>query len=413
MRCHEIQEHLSAYIDGMLDSSLTGIVEKHMSACGECRLEYEDLCTAISLLKELPEVAPPLELRAILREKLMTIPVPVPETKANIGFIRKFTTGKWIRSLAAAAVICLTVGVTALWYDKYDGHMFNPVLQEMSGDEARVQYDTHQKKTDNNYLADSTGETIMPEEPGTNSQQLRTPIGSGEETASPTATPEVSPPVVDEGEPPEGMPGFFGLGGGPESEYSIMMQEPVEQQLQDQSETTQQEPMLDNGRIPQTEPEEMDTMMKMSMPPEPALNSELIAMEYEVTYVKNFENTNRSIDEVLDKYSKYGIKSAESEAYYRMLRIPVAEIELFLDELSQIGKVEYDTISRDLTFDIQQVRDKLNSLRDQEQNALEQDNPDNNKADLDLLRSNIAKQEEILANLIQEFEYATVKIILE
>jgi len=47
MRCHDICENLSAYIDGMLDQSDASLVELHLESCPGCKSEYDDLIRAM------------------------------------------------------------------------------------------------------------------------------------------------------------------------------------------------------------------------------------------------------------------------------------------------------------------------------------------------------------------------------
>ena len=50
MKCNEIKELLSLYIDGMLDEGERKEVEEHLSACLECRKEYDELSEMVALL---------------------------------------------------------------------------------------------------------------------------------------------------------------------------------------------------------------------------------------------------------------------------------------------------------------------------------------------------------------------------
>lgn len=122
MRCHDIRENLSAYIDGMLEPSIASRVEEHLASCAECRVEYDELLAVVEMVRELPEVAPPPEFRAYLRQRVSgSASVASAAVNAAQPRTRKFFAGRWVGVVAAAAVVFLTVGVTALWYDQKGG----------------------------------------------------------------------------------------------------------------------------------------------------------------------------------------------------------------------------------------------------------------------------------------------------
>lgn len=59
MKCNEIRELLSLYIDNMLEDELKSEVEKHIAFCPECKKEYEELKELSQILSDLPEVPLP------------------------------------------------------------------------------------------------------------------------------------------------------------------------------------------------------------------------------------------------------------------------------------------------------------------------------------------------------------------
>lgn len=116
MRCHDICEKLSAYIDGMLEQSDASLVEQHLKSCPACQMEYDDLLATVELVKNLPPVEPPPGFRDALKKRLIAKPAPR----------RLFFGGRWAGMVAAAAVIFITVGVTALWYGERGGMQLIP-----------------------------------------------------------------------------------------------------------------------------------------------------------------------------------------------------------------------------------------------------------------------------------------------
>ncbi|MFZ5650105.1 MAG: anti-sigma factor family protein [Bacillota bacterium] len=125
MQCHEIQESLSAYLDGMLDPSVTDSVDRHLKRCPVCRSEAEDLKMIVRLVRELPEVEPPAGFRTELRAKLDRVPAPA----GKAGLIQKISRGRWAGIVALAASFLLVVGTAA---SVWDGFPLKSGVQEIS-----------------------------------------------------------------------------------------------------------------------------------------------------------------------------------------------------------------------------------------------------------------------------------------
>lgn len=70
MNCQTIGDNLSAYLDKALPPDEMREIEKHLSACPECRQELAELQKTINLLASLDEVIPPASFRRDLRKKL-------------------------------------------------------------------------------------------------------------------------------------------------------------------------------------------------------------------------------------------------------------------------------------------------------------------------------------------------------
>ncbi|MFZ5645448.1 MAG: anti-sigma factor family protein [Bacillota bacterium] len=110
MRCHEVQEMLSAYFDGMLDPSAKNAVDLHLEGCAACRIELEDLSFVVGLVRELPLVDPPAEFGESLRSRVEALR-PV-KTR---GFLQKIALGRWSRVVAVAASFLLVIGIAGAW----------------------------------------------------------------------------------------------------------------------------------------------------------------------------------------------------------------------------------------------------------------------------------------------------------
>lgn len=111
MHCHEVNDLLSAYIDGMLDPSEHALVAQHLEECSLCRQECRDIKDVVQILNDLPLVIPPAGFREELRGRLKGL-----GQKSKTGIITKLTRGKWSGVLAVAASLALTVGVAGAFY---------------------------------------------------------------------------------------------------------------------------------------------------------------------------------------------------------------------------------------------------------------------------------------------------------
>lgn len=112
MQCQEVQELLSAYLDGMLDPSEKDRADRHLLRCQACRSELEDFKMVLGLLRDLPPVDPPAQFRRELRNKLSQAAIPGRKAGLFPGLAR----GKWPGILAAAASFILVIGLAANWY---------------------------------------------------------------------------------------------------------------------------------------------------------------------------------------------------------------------------------------------------------------------------------------------------------
>ena len=71
MKCDEINDRLSLYIDNELSPEEMRQVEEHLQSCEICQKEYEDYKNLISVLNGLPEEEPPEGYCKRLHKKLL------------------------------------------------------------------------------------------------------------------------------------------------------------------------------------------------------------------------------------------------------------------------------------------------------------------------------------------------------
>ena len=58
MSCRRMENRILTYVDGRLKESERLEVEKHLSACGACRLRVNEFRAVTSLLEEVPQIEP-------------------------------------------------------------------------------------------------------------------------------------------------------------------------------------------------------------------------------------------------------------------------------------------------------------------------------------------------------------------
>ena len=100
MKCENVQEELSAYLDGELEPGEAAALEKHLEGCAACRGELDSLRATVSLVRSLPRAEAP----AALKRRVM-------EAAGRRGVTRRFPDA--LALLSAAALVL--VGVVAIF----------------------------------------------------------------------------------------------------------------------------------------------------------------------------------------------------------------------------------------------------------------------------------------------------------
>ncbi|SHK97840.1 zf-HC2 domain-containing protein [Desulforamulus aeronauticus] len=133
MRCQDVMELLSPYLDGALATEEREAVRLHVARCPKCSAELEELRACIGMLKELPLIAPPTGFRVGLMEKIDQLPSQQGSSKDKNIFDRVtgIARSSWYRVVAVAAVMAMAVGITSLW--EKEGVQFLPLEQKPKG----------------------------------------------------------------------------------------------------------------------------------------------------------------------------------------------------------------------------------------------------------------------------------------
>jgi anti-sigma factor RsiW len=70
MTCREMVEHLSAYLDGELDTALRAMIDAHEGECPPCRAFVRTLAATVAAVRALPREPLPPKMKANLAEAL-------------------------------------------------------------------------------------------------------------------------------------------------------------------------------------------------------------------------------------------------------------------------------------------------------------------------------------------------------
>ena len=117
MNCPEIQERLSAFIDGIVPPEEKMLIEDHLKLCSKCNKSLADLRKTIDYVHSLEDIEPP----AWLRQKI--IAAIEPEAKPKKGILKKLFYPLYIKLPIEAAAVIL-IAVTAL-------HIFKTIQPEV------------------------------------------------------------------------------------------------------------------------------------------------------------------------------------------------------------------------------------------------------------------------------------------
>lgn len=111
MKCDEVRNQLSLYIDGEIEEEEKELIEEHLENCPECKKELEEYKKLIQMLNELPNEEPPEGYCKRLHKKLKEeaesnitniTEMPIQTTKRKFGW-KKYS------SIAAALVLVMLV----------------------------------------------------------------------------------------------------------------------------------------------------------------------------------------------------------------------------------------------------------------------------------------------------------------
>jgi len=111
MECHDIQEKISAYIEGLASHEEKSMIEEHLKSCQECKTFLADLKKTVSYVKTLEDIEP----TAWLSQKIMTR--VREEAVPKEGFIHKLFYPLHIK-LPVQAIATILIAMSAFYIFK-------------------------------------------------------------------------------------------------------------------------------------------------------------------------------------------------------------------------------------------------------------------------------------------------------
>lgn len=430
MRCQKLNEQLSAYIDGMLDSSQVREVEEHLQECTDCREEYEELKVAVKLVRELPEVVPPPEFRANLGRKLQHLPPPV----IHVDSVAKSFFKRWYGIVTAAAVLFIVLGAVTwgsgqqlksvmLGFMNEIGQrteISDPGLKDI--DELMVAYDGDPTVTTDNEKK-YTGEDSRTPGAGTDEKSGATaehkPGGAegklelrdDETDPAPAPQPQSVPRKESNEATPMSVP--RGFEDAPESADTGQMLQ--NEAAADQGQTNQDMHMM------RAFSQEQETVQHPDDPVEPVRKLKNNPQEDRSLAVINYKVTLKTGDQdasnkLIEKAAGYGGKikdEAGQTTDSKVLFMPVAQVEPFLKDIKRLGKVEYQQDSKDVTDAYMQAQEVFLALLKQEQALLgEPEQTVSTGNQLAALKQQIEAQQRKLVQLNESIEQAEIELMI-
>src|SRR4030043_1736421 len=111
MDCSDIQEKLSAYIEGVISSEEKALIEEHLKSCRKCGESLADLRKTMEYVKNLEEIEPPEWLTQKVKARGRS------EVKPKKGILQKLFYPLYIK-IPLEAAAALLIAVTAIYIFK-------------------------------------------------------------------------------------------------------------------------------------------------------------------------------------------------------------------------------------------------------------------------------------------------------
>jgi hypothetical protein len=122
MNCEWVRDNISTYIDGELTGSRKEMIDSHLSACPECKAEFDRLLTAWDALKLWEDKQPPLYLK-----------------EAILKGIKRERSSKLLRILLPVAALLIITFSIVLFYDEINHYDKKTLISEKTKGEILIQ----------------------------------------------------------------------------------------------------------------------------------------------------------------------------------------------------------------------------------------------------------------------------------
>ncbi len=366
MQCQEVRQLLSAYMDEQLEALQKEDVSAHLRECTVCVAELAEMQQAVNLLRQLPELSPPPQFRTRLSEQIAAKDLsPSPARPPRSFFLQR-----WVRFVAAAAVIFLTVGITTLLYG----------LPSPWGHKDLTQNSVQEDAAAKEQLTASTDLRHRPESnvvQAPESSNQRGPLesfnaGDSVKLRKESRQTEAIPPEKEDGPTPSsGIEPRGGQGGGQSAgendrQVSIMAL-PAEDDSGDMSPAQPDDsPQMGISAVP-----EEDAKLPAKLPeavPE-AVNEVGNAML--TLQVQDFNQALNMVNNIVEKYSGEVIRREEKTLE---LQFPAAIYDKAVMEMKSMGKVLESQTKDAVSVKYQKINDKLQALLKEKNDLLQKEN---------------------------------------
>ncbi len=131
MDCHNIQEMLSSYIEGIISPEETKLINEHLSACSKCKEALYDLKKTLEYVQNLEDIEPPEWLTQTVMTRIRS------ETEPRKGILQKLFYPLYIKLPIEAVAVVLTA-VTVLYIFKTIQPEIKPVKAPSEETTARI-----------------------------------------------------------------------------------------------------------------------------------------------------------------------------------------------------------------------------------------------------------------------------------
>jgi hypothetical protein len=163
MRCEDIAQQLSEYVDGVLEPGQTERLESHLAECAACRNELEAVRQTVALLHDMEAIEPPSDLLTRVHAELETERVPTRNRGRQHGTTLWTLFSRPPMQLAIAASLLAVVSIHMLRNPRAVSPTADLAARQQASDDLEFP-ETATKSADKRVLQGSEGpDSVQPE----------------------------------------------------------------------------------------------------------------------------------------------------------------------------------------------------------------------------------------------------------